>query len=323
MVATFCDLTTWDAAADEVPIGHAIPNAWTCLLNRRLEPATEAADAELFVGGAGLARGYLNDPALTAERFVPDPVSGRPGSRLYRTGDVARLRPGGVLEFAGRLDDQVKLRGYRIEPGEIESMLVQHASLREAAVVVREDHPGDRRLVAYLVPFDPSSSIGQIREFLQERLPGYMVPSAFVMLETLPRTIQRKVDRAALPAPIDEAQQGPEPDAPPRTEIERKIVAIWSELLHRDRIGVLENFFDLGGHSLLVIQLHARLCEAFGDDLSLVDLFRFPTVQSQAAQLTQRVDEAPTLDAVRDRASRQRQAFSAPRHVRPAGTVVE
>jgi acyl-coenzyme A synthetase/AMP-(fatty) acid ligase len=321
VVATMCDLTGWDPADGEVPIGRAIPNVQARVLNRGLTPAKPGDMGELCIGGAGLARGYVNEPALTAERFVPDPGSHRPGARLYLTGDLVKQRPDGLLEFAGRLDDQVKLRGHRIEPGEIETVLAQHPSIREAAVVVREDHAGDRRLVAYLVGFDSSLSVARVRGFLQQRLPHHMVPSAFVTLDRLPRTIQQKVDRALLPAP---AQAGAEPSALPSNEVEQKIAAIWSDLLHRDRIGVAENFFDLGGHSLLVIQLHARLCETFGGDLSLVDLFSFSTIQSQAAQLTKtRVDAAPTLDAVRDRASRQRLAFSAPRQLRPAGMVVE
>ena len=309
VVATMCDLTDLQPVPEQVPLGRAIPNAYACVLNRGLDPAPGGATAELCIGGAGLARGYLNDPALTAEKFVPDAVSGRSGARLYRTGDLAKLGADGTLEFAGRVDDQVKLRGHRIEPGEIESVLALHPSIREAAVIAREDHPGDLRLVAYLVPFEsPAPSIGDVRGFLHDRLPDYMVPSAFVLLDTLPRTIQRKVDRAALPAPTEPAPDADDRFVAPQTEVEQKIASIWSEVLHRDRIGIVENFFDLGGHSLLVVQLHARLCEAFGSDLALVDLFRLPTVESQAAHLTER-GTAPVFDEVTDRATRQRHAF--------------
>jgi len=323
IVATMADLTDLAPVPDQVPLGHAIPNARTYVLDRALQPVGDGATGELCIGGAGLARGYVNDPAMTAEKFVPDAFSGEPGARLYRTGDLARVGADGAIEFAGRLDDQVKLRGHRIEPGEIESALVQHPAVGEAAVLAREDHPGDRRLVAYLVFFDGASpSIGDVRRFLQDRLPDYMVPSAFVVLDKFPRTIQRKVDRAALPAPTEAAPHGDDRMVAPQTDVERKIASIWSEVLHRDRIGLLENFFDIGGHSLLVIQLHARLCERFGGDLALVDLFRLPTVESQAAHLSRHID-TPVFDDVSDRAERQRQAFRRHGDVRVSMTVVE
>lgn len=324
VVAAMCDLTNLDLLPKDVPLGHVIPNADAYVLLDGLEKAADGATAELCIGGAGLARGYVNDAALTAERFVPDPFGSRPGARLYRTGDLARRRADGILDFAGRLDDQIKLRGYRIEPGEIESVLAQCASIREASVMVREDHSGDRRLVAYLVAVEPSLlSVGDIRRFLQEHLPDYMVPVAFVVLDRLPRTIQQKVDRAALPAPPDASLEAGDRYVAPQTDVEQKIASIWSDVLHRNRIGILENFFDLGGHSLLMIQLHARLCELFGNDLALIDLFRLPTVESQAAHLTGR-GVAPVLDEARDRAARQRQAFR--RQARPqqtAATVTE
>ncbi|HET7695319.1 MAG TPA: amino acid adenylation domain-containing protein [Vicinamibacterales bacterium] len=324
IVAAMCDLSALAEIGAEVPLGDAIPGAQAYVLDGQFRRVPANTVGELYLGGAGLARGYVHDAAMTADRFVPDPFTGTPGARLYRTGDLARVGAGGVLEFAGRADDQVKLRGYRIELGEIESVIAGHAGVRDAVVILREDRAGDPRLVAYVVAAEPSATLaGDLRSFLQQRVPDYMVPSAFVTLDALPRSVQGKVVRAELPAPPASSADDSERYIAPANDVERRVAALWADVLHRERVGVLDNFFDLGGHSLLVIQLHAKLAEAFGSDLALVDLFRFPTVQSQAARLSQGSEiaaaagQGPAMTAVLDRAARQRQAFRR----RPAGVT--
>ena len=308
IVATMWDLTRPDGR-EEIAIGRAVDNVEAHVLDREGQRVAAGTAGELYIGGAQLARGYLNDPALTAERFVPNPF-GAAGSRLYRTGDLASSRTDGVLDFGGRADDQVKLRGFRIEPGEVEAALLQHAAVLEAFVTVAPDRSGDTRLVAYVVGFDGQTLAGDaLRVWLQERLPDYMIPSAFTFLDRLPRTVQRKVDRAALPAVQWEASSG-QPYQAPQNQLEARIAAVWAEVLERQRVGVHDNFFDLGGHSLLVIKLHARLCEELGADLSPVDLFQFTTVSSQAERLAQGAPSATVArTAAQDRAARQRQAF--------------
>jgi amino acid adenylation domain-containing protein len=308
IVATMWDLTE-ARGGEEAPIGRAVANVQAMVLDRDLRRVPAGTVDELWIGGAQLARGYLNDPALTAERFVPDPHGEVPGGRLYRTGDLAVVRPDGVIEFAGRADDQVKLRGFRVEPAEIEAALLQHGEVLETSVMVRRDRSGDPRLVAYVVPFEGRSPAPPaLRTFLQDRLPEYMVPSAFMFLAKLPRTVQQKVDREALP-PVQWSSAGDEAYQPPQTQLETRIAALWAEVLERDRIGVHDNFFDLGGHSLLVIKLHARMSEALGADLSLVDLFQFTTVSAQAARLSQPAVAPAAVGAAQHRGARQRQAF--------------
>jgi len=237
--------------------------------------------AEIYIGGPGLARGYLDRPELTAERFVPDPFAETGGERLYRTGDQGSRRPDGSLEYFGRLDLQVKIRGFRIELGEIESVLLECPGIKQAIVTVREDTPGDKKLVAYLVANEEVTT-GELHDRLKERLPDYMVPSAFVMLEAMPLTPNRKIDRNALPVPsarrgVDESNY-----VAPRTPTEELMARIWSEALGLERVGVEDNFFALGGHSLLATQIVSRIREAFHLDLPLRSLFESPTVASAA-----------------------------------------
>ena len=233
-----------------------------------------------------MVRGYLNRPELTDERFVPDALGPRFGERLYRTGDLARHRSDGVLEFQGRIDHQVKIRGYRIELGEIEARLMEYPTVREAVVIAREDNPGDKRLVAYLIQEGSAEGAPTLREHLLETLPSFMVPSAFVDLDSFPLTPNLKVDRKALPAPEAVAPQAPikksAGSAAPSSDLEKKIAAIWQEALGIPSIGSNDNFFDLGGHSLLMVQVHGKLKETLEANLSLVDLFRYPTISSLA-----------------------------------------
>jgi acyl carrier protein len=232
---------------------------------------------ELYIGGDGLARDYYRRPELTAQRFLPNPFGGEDDKRLYRTGDRARFRADGTIEFLGRFDDQVKIRGFRIEPGEIEAALSQHPGVREAVVVAREDEPGQKRLVAYVVGKEGMLGRSDLRGFLKEKLPEYMVPSAFVALEALPLTPNGKVDRLALPAPEGrpELEEG---HVAPRTPTEEVLSRIWAQVLGLDRVGVHDNFFELGGHSLLATRVVSRVREFFQIELSLQTIFEAPTV---------------------------------------------
>jgi amino acid adenylation domain-containing protein len=285
-----------DPAAFAPPIGQPIDNVRAYVLDGRGQPVPEGVVGELHLGGASLARGYWRREDLTAERFVPDPFAGEAGARMYRTGDLVRWGADGRLHFLGRVDDQVKVRGYRIELGEVEQALAALPGVREAVVLVREDAPGDRRLVGYLVPKGEVTPEG-VRLALKERLPAYMVPSAFVVLDALPLTPNGKVDRAALPAPAGERQTG-EVYAAPRSVLEQRIAAIWREVLGVERVGVLDNFFDLGGNSLLLMQLHSLLTERLGREVPVTDLFGFPTVRALAASFARQ--EAPAGAAAGD-----------------------
>jgi amino acid adenylation domain-containing protein len=315
--------------AATVPIGRPVTHTRVYVLDAALQLVPPGSAGELCAGGDGVARGYLGRPALTAERFVPDPFSGQPGARMYRTGDRARWREvreyesakvrewngndGSretapafalshsrtfALDYLGRLDQQVKVRGFRVEPGEIEAALREHPSVADAAVIAREDRPGDRRLVAYVVAaagaeVEPFA----LRAHLAARLPEFMVPAAFVRLARIPVDANGKVDRRALPAPDPSVDAGPVVE--PRTELERRVAALWAEVLGTPRVGTDVSFFDLGGHSLLLMRLHPRLVElAPGAGLTVLDLFRHPTVASVAARL-RGDDEAGDADVGR------------------------
>ncbi|NPC80488.1 amino acid adenylation domain-containing protein, partial [Pyxidicoccus fallax] len=269
-------------AGASVPIGRPIGGTRLYVLDEHGQPVPMGVPGELFIGGDGLARGYVGQPSLTAERFIPDRFSGIPGARLYRTGDRVRWRADGLLDFLGRADSQVKLRGFRIEPGEIEAALTAQPGVRQALVLVREDRPGDKRLVAYVVGA-PDMQVEALRAALKQRLPDYMVPSAFVPLEALPLTPNGKVDRKALPAPTQGADAGT--FVAPRTPTEEKLATLWSEVLGVPRVGAEDNFFELGGHSLLATQVVSRIRASLGVELPLRELFRTPTVSALAARV--------------------------------------
>ncbi|AEI66882.1 non-ribosomal peptide synthetase [Corallococcus macrosporus] len=282
--------STWFKAGPgpetSVPIGHPVSNGTAYVLDMNLQPVPHGVTGELFVGGDGLARGYWERPGLTAERFIPHPFSTTPGERLYRTGDLVRRRTDGALEYIGRRDHQVKLRGYRIELGEVEAALRRHAEVREAAVLVREDAPGDKRLVAYVAT---EAAPALLRDHLLGLLPGYMVPGAFVVLDALPLTPNGKLDRRALPAPpaqgrMDAAFTGP------RTPREEQVAAIWGAVLGLEAISVTANFFELGGHSLLATQVVSRVQEALGVTLPVRVLFEMPTVEAFVRAVEQRLE---------------------------------
>jgi amino acid adenylation domain-containing protein len=287
------------------PIGRPLSNSRVHLLDRDRRPVPLGSAGELCIAGAGLARGYLGRPALTAERFVPDPFAAEPGARLYRTGDLARYRPNGLLEYLGRIDHQVKVRGFRIELGEIEARLREHPAVAEAAVIVQGNDPASRRLVAYLVPREAAGDLPAVPEllaFLAERLPDFMAPSAFVTLERMPLTPSGKIDRRALPQPADAAPEAAA-SAPPRTPVEEVLCGIWADVLG-GQPGVHDNFFALGGHSLLAPRIAARVQQAFGVDMPLRVLFDHPTVARLAAAIEeakwQRRDEPPLVPVRRD-----------------------
>jgi len=270
-------------ALSDVPIGRPIANVQAYVLDRHLRPVVIGVAGELHIGGVGVARGYLNSPELTAERFIPDPFSSEPGARLYKTGDLVRYRPDGNLKFLGRLDDQTKVRGFRVEPGEIEAALRQHAAVRENVVVARDNGQGSHHLVAYVVAaHEPAPTVSELRGFLEEKLPEYMVPSAFVLLDALPLTPHGKVDRRALPAPDGTRPELNKPFVAPRTPTEKLLAEIWSQVLGVEPIGVQDNFFDLGGHSLLATQIMFRLRDTFQAEISLRILFEKPTIEELA-----------------------------------------
>lgn len=277
----------------EVPIGRPIAGTRVYLLNRSLRPVHEGAVGELYVGGDGVTRGYVGDPAATAASLVPDPFCPEPGARLYRTGDLARHLPDGNLIFLGREDGQVKIRGYRVELGEVESVLARHPELGGAVVVAREDAPGDRRLVAYVAGRADGSppNTDELRRFLLQTLPEPMVPGAFVPLAAFPLTPNGKVDRRALPAPSEERPDLDQPYVEPRTAVERSLAEIWSEVLGVERVGVHDNYFSLGGDSMRSVRVVA-LAHERGLELTLQDLFRFRTV-AKLAELLDSPDRAP------------------------------
>ena len=279
-----------------VPIGKPIANTQLHVLDGQGRPVPIGATGELYIGGAGVVRGYHARPALDRERFAPDPFSASPAARLYRTGDAARWREDGVVEFIGRLDDQVKLRGFRIELGEIESRLGEHPTVRETVVVVREDSPGDRRLVAYVIATPGKSPDTEgLRAYLRERLPEYMVPQAVVVLATFPQTPNRKVDRKALPRP--EKTQTGVAFARPASGTETMLARVWAEVLKLEQVGAEDRFVDLGGHSLLMVEVLTRLKPQVDRHITLVDLFRYPTIRSLADWLSNDGAEGEALKA--------------------------
>ncbi|HEY0404990.1 MAG TPA: amino acid adenylation domain-containing protein, partial [Pyrinomonadaceae bacterium] len=281
--------TEWTCASEParqtIPIGRPLANTQLFVLNRQLQPVPLGVTGELYIGGTGLGRGYLNRPDLTAERFIPHPLSGRPGERLYRTGDLVRYLPDGNIEFKGRVDQQVKLRGYRIELGEIETALGQHPAVRDAAVIVREVAPGDQRLTAYVVPHDQAPTPGELHGFLKERLPDYMVPAAFVQLEEMPLMPNGKVDRRALPAPLHALSAAEEGFVAPSDAVESRLAQIWEEVFALRPIGVEDNFFQLGGHSLVAVRLVTKIRKAFDCQLRVATLLQAGTIRQLAANI--------------------------------------
>ncbi len=267
-------------------IGLPIANTQIYILDENLKRVADGTSGELFIGGAGVGRGYLNHPELTAQKFLPNPFDSRPDARMYRTGDLTRLLPDGQVEFLGRVDDQVKIRGHRIEPNEITSVLAENSAIQKSVVVARDLEHGEKDLVAYIVP-TPGARIGacELKSDLRNRLPDYMVPATFVQLEAMPLTPSGKVDRSALP-PVTSANTLRDNEfVAPRTPVEEKVAEILAQLLRLDSIGAEDNFFMLGGHSLLGTQMIIRLRDTFGIELSLRTIFEAPTVAELAARV--------------------------------------
>jgi acyl-CoA synthetase (AMP-forming)/AMP-acid ligase II len=299
-----------------VPIGRPIANTRIYILDRSMQPVPIGVVGELHIGGVQVARGYLNRPELTAERFIPDPFSEDPEARLYKTGDLARYLPDGNIEYLGRMDYQIKIRGLRIELDEIESVLSEHPAVREAVVLVREDVPGDKRLVAYIVQGkDSPISITELRSFLEKKLPEYMLPAGYVELEALPLTPNGKVDRRALPAPEYKRQTDVDYIAP-QNELHKTIASIWKELLRVEKVGIRDNFFELGGHSLLLVQAYHRLSDIVNRELSVTDMFRFPTIEKLSTYLLQEKSEDSSFGRIFNRTRKQREIFNRQKELR-------
>ena len=273
----------------EVSIGRPIDNTQVYVLDRLLQPVPFGVAGELYIGGAGLARGYLNRPELTAERFIPNPFSEEPGARLYKTDDIVRFRWDRELEFLGRYDNQVKLRGFRIDLGEVEAVLRRHSVVQEAVVLARDNAALGKHLVAYIIPQqDQAVTTHDLRRFVHNQLPEYMVPSAYMLLKSLPVSENGKVDRSALPIPIHFGEAQEQNFVAPRTPIEEALAAIWAEVLGVEQVGVYDHFFvELGGHSLLATRLISHIRDAFSIELPLRCLFEKPTVADLAVAIVQ------------------------------------
>jgi hypothetical protein len=281
---------TWPGRAS-VPIGRPIANTRVYILDGALNPVAEGAVGELFIGGEGVARGYVNRPELTGAKFVSSPFA---QERLYRSGDLVRWLPDGNIEFIGRKDEQVKIRGFRVEPGEIEAALTNHEAVREAVVVARPDHSGTKQLVGYVV-LRPEAALTnlQLREFLAKQFPSFMVPSHIVPLQKLPLTPNGKVNRSVLPAPEDFPTGADKPATAPRNATETLLAQIWREILQRDQVGIHDNFFHLGGHSLLATQIISRVARALRVELPVRVVFEAPTIAGMAKAVDERQQVAP------------------------------
>jgi len=299
-----------DAGISSISIGRPIANTRVYVLDERGEPVPVGVTGELYIGGDGVARGYWNRAELTAERFVDDRFSGEGGGKLYRTGDLVRYREDGNLEFLGRADQQVKIRGFRIELGEIETVLQKHPSIREAVVLAREESQGEKRLVAYVVPQKKGGEIPELRPWAREKLPDYMVPSAFVFLDSIPLNANGKLDKQMLPVPEPDRRELNVPFTAPETDLEKAIAKIWEAALGVEEVGRYDNFFDLGGHSLLVVQVHPKLEEAVGRKLAIVDVFRHPTISTLAKHLGQVGQKDHSFDEIHERARQQKLALA-------------
>lgn len=296
-----------------VPIGRPIANTEIHIRDEQLQPVPAGEAGEICIGGEGVALGYFRRPELTAEKFVTDPSRSDTRARLYRTGDIGRVRADETIEFLGRADHQVKLHGHRIELGEIETVLRQHVAVQDCIAHVWAAGPDDYRLAAYLVPVNSSAPpAAELRRFLEPKIPGHMMPAAFVWLEKMPLTPNGKIDRSALPKPREVRPDLNAIYVAPQTQVEETIAGVWRQSLRMEKVGVQDNFFDLGGNSLLLMEMHAQLCRALKTDFPILRLLEHPTIAAFADFLETR--EKPSLMSVQDRAQRQRQAF-APRQI--------
>jgi acyl carrier protein len=270
-----------------IPIGKPIANTDVYILDSNFQPVCVGVLGEICVGGEGLACGYLNSAKLTAEKFVAHPFSRHGGARLFRTGDIGRYLPDGNIEYHGRRDHQVKVRGFRIEMGEIEACLASHPQVHQVVVIASNSELGDQQLVAYIISTGEAPTDNELRAHLRRKLPDYMIPAAFVLLESLPLTSSGKVNRLALPQPSRAQLATGEDFVAPRTDIERELANIWAEVLRRESVGVKHNFFEIGGHSLLATQVISRIRKHFKLELPLRSIFESPTVATLATALVE------------------------------------
>ena len=276
-----------------INLGKPIDNTFIYVLNSEFQPVPVGYPGELFIGGDGLAKGYFNLPEMTREKFLPDPFSNRPGDRMYRTGDLVQQTDEGKLEFLNRVDSQVKIRGFRIELGEIESAMTQYPTISDNVVLVREDAPGDKKLVAYIVKREnQETDLPELRQFLRTKIPDYMVPTAFVFIDQFPLTPNGKIDRKALPAPLDSGQESTKDYIEPKTDTEKKLALIWVELLKLKRVGTDENFFEIGGHSMIAVTLMIRIEKELGIRLPLATLFDHSNIRDMAEFIDKKVEPA-------------------------------
>jgi aspartate racemase len=308
-----------ESVAESVPIGKPVSNTQVYILDDQMNPVAPGITGEIYAAGDGVARGYLNNPAATAEKFIPDPFATDPRQRMYKTGDLGRWREDGTIEFAGRIDNQVKIQGYRIEPGEIETVLRIHESLKQVCVVPRSDEGGVKKLVAYVVPSENRTvSSQELRSFLAGKLPQFMVPSLFVELKAFPLTPNGKVDRSALPAPVFAARSEHEGEER-ASGTEQTIVTLWKRVLRLDYVGLDDNFFDLGGDSLLLVAVHSNLQKSLQMNIQVTDLFEFTTIRTLAKHLDGATSAAPAISETQERARKQREAFALERQRRTGG----
>jgi non-ribosomal peptide synthetase component F len=304
------DIRNVPEGAKLVPIGRPLSNSQAYVLDWNLQPAPVGVPGELYLGGDGLAKGYWNRPELTAERFVPSPFDPSGQARLYKTGDLARYREDGVIECLGRTDRQVKIRGFRIELGEIETVFRQHPSVRDCAVVAGQDATGAKTLWAY-VATGPGAKPGwpEVRQFLRERLPEFMLPSGCMFLDEMPLSHNGKVDRRKLPPFETTPLRRSENSAAPKTEAQQTVAGIWKKVLGVSEIGLDDNFFDVGGNSLLMAEVESELGPRFAAHFTITDLFEHPTVRTLAARLTGAEGESNPVSSAHDRALRQKMAL--------------
>ncbi|MBD2515136.1 amino acid adenylation domain-containing protein [Nostoc sp. FACHB-973] len=279
-----------------IPIGKPIANTQLYILDQYLQPVPMGVAGELYIGGVGLARGYLNQPELTALKFIPNPFSKQEGDRLYKTGDLVRFLPSGDIEYIGRIDNQIKIRGFRVELGEIEAVINQHPSVSASVAIVQEDKPGNQNLIAYITLHpNKTLTISELRRFLQNKLLDHMLPTAFMILEAFPLTSNGKVDRRALPIPDALRPELEVAYVVPQTEVEKTIASVWQKALNLEKIGIHDNFFEIGGHSLLLVTVHSQLQEILNAELSTLDLFRYPTINSLAEYLSSSANQTAFL----------------------------
>jgi hypothetical protein len=316
------DVTYWACERETqqriVPIGRPIANTQIYILDQRLEAVPVGVAGELFIGGVNLARGYLNRAELTAEKFIPHPYGRQEGERLYRTGDIVRWLADGNIEYLGRIDRQVKIRGFRIELEEIRLTVLQHPDVKDAVISTHGDSIEARRLVAYIIAERELSST-ELRDYLKERLPEYMVPSVFMPLEKLPLTSNGKVDYRALPSPNGDNLGLKNEYVAPHTDVEQLLKNIWHEVLGVERIGIHDNFFELGGQSILLLKVQRKIRERFEQELALVELFKYPTIHLLAERLKRQPDaalEPPSFQRSLDRAETRRELLSRQRETR-------